>query len=147
MVLGLKSKQKKMIGRIERVDFPELGLFAVEAKVDTGAYSSALHCHDIVEDEEQKKLTFKLLDPDHPNYNEQIIITKHYSSTVVKSSIGKKQKRYKIKTFITLGKKNYKTDFTLTDRSAMRYPVLLGRKVLSGRFLVDVKSKYILNKI
>ena len=61
--------EKKIIGRREVVDFPELGLFRIEAKIDTGAYTTALHCHDIKE--ENGVLHFKFLDPTHPEYSEQ----------------------------------------------------------------------------
>ena len=41
------------IGRRDRIDLPQLDLINLEAKVDTGAYGSALHCHhiEIVEEE------------------------------------------------------------------------------------------------
>jgi len=62
------QKQKQLIGRREVIAFPELGLFEITAKVDTGAYTTALHCHDIYE--KDGMLHFKLLDPSHPDYNE-----------------------------------------------------------------------------
>jgi len=135
---------KKLIGRIEKIDFPSLGLFNIDAKIDTGAYSSAIHCHYILEDVEAGLLYFKLLDPSHTVYNEKKLIVDTYSKTQVKNSMGKKENRYKIKTSIHIGKKEYITNFTLTDRTGMRVPILLGRKVLKGRFLVDASEKYIL---
>jgi len=36
-----------IIGRKEIVSFPMLDLIDLEAKIDTGAYTSALHCKDI----------------------------------------------------------------------------------------------------
>ena len=137
-------KEKSIIGRNEFVSFPEFGLVNIKAKVDTGANTSALHCQNINEDEENNILHFQLLDPKHKLYTNKVISISKYSSTTIKSSFGKKQKRYKINILMTLGKKNYKTAFTLTDRSKMNFPVLLGRKVLSGRFLVDVKKEYVL---
>jgi hypothetical protein len=32
------------LGRSDRVDLPGLGLFNIHAKIDTGAYTSSLHC-------------------------------------------------------------------------------------------------------
>jgi hypothetical protein len=137
-------KVKPIIGRFERVNFIELDLLDIDAKIDTGAYSSAIHCHDIWEDETSNTLHFKLLDPSHPDYNEKDIQFKNYSKTVVKSSTGIKESRFKINTNIQVGKKIYATNFTLTDRSNMRFPVLLGRVILK-RFLVDASKKYLLS--
>jgi hypothetical protein len=138
-------KTKKIIGRFETVSFPELKLLDIEAKVDTGAYTSSIHCHDIHEDLEKKKIYFKLLDPSHPDYNETEIAFENYTKTRVKSSTGIAQSRYKIKTYIQMGEKSYKTTFTLADRGSMRYPVLLGRIVLRNRFIVDVSKEHVLS--
>lgn len=138
-------KPKISIGRVEKVDFPDMEMFDINAKIDTGAYSSSIHCHDIIENLEEKILSFKLLDPSHPNYNEKEIQFTDYSKVKVKSSTGVSQNRYKIKTAIKIGRKTYITNFTLTNRRKMRYPVLLGRKMLGKRFVVDVSHKYLLN--
>ena len=36
-----------------------------------------------------------------------------------------------------LTNKEFKTDFTLADRSDMKYPVLIGQNILSKGFLID----------
>ena len=130
------QKEKLTIGRREHVDFPELGLFGVIAKVDTGAYTSALHCHDIYE--EKGVLHFKLLDPSHPEYNEQDQKFTEYSQKEIKNSFGEIENRYIIKTIIRMGHKQIKALISLSDREKMRYPVLIGRKLLKNRFIVDV---------
>ena len=85
-----KTKRIKLIGRREYVDFPELNIFKVEAKIDTGAYTSALHCHDISlkEIEGKKLLCFKLLDETHPEYNEQEHCFEDFIQKNIKSSSG-----------------------------------------------------------
>lgn len=138
-------KNPKVIGRIEKIDFLNFDLKDLDAKVDTGAYSSAIHCHDISENLEQKTITFKLLDPSHPEYNEKEMTFTKYSKTKVKSAIGYSESRYKIKISVKIGVKTYSAHFTLSDRSDMKYPVLLGRKILEKRFLVDVSKKYLLS--
>jgi hypothetical protein len=42
-----KKNSLKLIGRREFVDFPLLGVYHVEAKIDTGAYTSSIHCSEI----------------------------------------------------------------------------------------------------
>ena len=43
----LQKKPKHTLGHRELIDFPGLALHKVEAKVDTGAYTSAIHCADV----------------------------------------------------------------------------------------------------
>jgi hypothetical protein len=128
-------KEKQIIGRREVIDFPELGLYGITAKVDTGAYTTALHCHDI--HEKNGVLYFKLLDPSHPDYNEQEQKFTEYTQKEIKNSFGEVEKRYIIKTIIKIGSKRIKSVISLTHRGNMRYPVLIGRKLLKNRFIVD----------
>lgn len=138
----MAKKEKVLIGRVEIVDFPKLELIGIEAKIDTGAYSTALHCHKIwVEEIEGKEvLHFDILDPDHPEYSEKIFTSKDFGQKKVKSSNGRKEKRYIIKTKIKLAGKSYLTDVSLTDRQKMKYPVLIGRKLLKNGYLIDVSK-------
>ncbi len=129
-------REKLTIGRREVVDFPELGLFGITAKIDTGAYTTALHCHDIRE--ENGILYFKLLDPSHPEYTEKEHHFTAYFQKEIKNSFGEIEKRYIIKTTVRIGNKRIKSVISLTDRGTMRYPVLIGRKLLKNKFVVDV---------
>ena len=142
------QSELRIIGRVETVGFPELNLPYLEAKIDTGAYSTALHCHKIWLEEEngQKVLHFDLLDPDHSHYQEGIAKANTFSRKKVKSSNGKMELRYIIKTKIKIGKKYYRADVSLTDRRKMKYPVLVGRKLLKKKFLVDVSKEHLLKK-
>ncbi len=132
----MMQKEKLIIGRREQIDIPELGLFDITAKVDTGAYTTALHCHDIRE--ENGILYFKLLDPNHAEYNKQEQKFTEYSQKEIKNSFGEIEKRYIIKTIIKIGSRRIKSLISLTDRGNMRYSVLIGRKLLKNRFIVDV---------
>lgn len=130
------SATKPIIGRREIIDFPDLELFAIEAKIDTGAFTSVLHCHDIRED--KGILYFKLLDPSHPEYNEKEQVSSNYFQKEIKNSFGEVETRYIIKTIIRIGNKRIKALISLTDRGTMRYPVLIGRRFLKNKFIVDV---------
>ena len=130
-------KPKQIIGRRETVDFPELGLAGISAKIDTGAYSSTLHCRDIqVSDGPQKILSFKVL-----GSTEKEIQFKAFSQKKIKNSFGEAEKRYVIKTKIKIAGRLIKSIISLTDRGNMRYPVLIGRKLLKNKFVVDVSLK------
>lgn len=137
-MFGIFGKKKQLIGRLEKVDFPELGIFSIDAKIDTGAYRSSIHADNVRE--ENGVLVFTLLDAEHPQYNGHTYSVTKFSKVQVKSSNGEMEPRYKIKTTVVIAGESYVTDFTLSDRATMRYPVLIGRKVLRNRFIVDVSK-------
>lgn len=116
---------KKVIGRIDKADFPLLHLFDIEVKIDTGAYTSSIHCKNVKVEDNYLKCQF--LDESHPQYHEREFIFDEYDVKVVKSSNGIAEPRYRIKTKIVMFGKSYDIFLTLSDREEMRYPVLLGR--------------------
>ncbi len=138
----MAKKEKVLIGRVEYLDFPSLNLNRIAAKIDTGAYSTALHCHKmwIKEIDGKAILHFDILDPEHPEYQEQIFTSNDFKKKKVKSSNGRKENRYVIRTKITLAGKTYLTDVSLTDRHKMKYPVLVGRKLLQNGYVIDVSK-------
>jgi hypothetical protein len=121
-------------------------LFDLDAKVDTGADSNSLHCDDIFIDDENF-VHFTLLDEIHPAYHGKKIKLPLYKLKKVKSSNGVVQKRASIKVTISFFGKKYRTIVSLTNRSDMKYPMLIGRKFLTNRFLVDVSQEYLTKTI
>lgn len=138
-----QKRQLKTIGRRDKIDLPELGLFDIEAKIDSGAFGCALHCHEMEEvyKNGKKILRYKLLDPGHPIYNNKQQETSFFGTKKVKSSNGQFEDRYTIQTEIVLFSKSYNLEFSLTNRNEMKYPILLGRQFLKNRFVVDVAVK------
>jgi hypothetical protein len=141
-----KSHPLLVIGRRERISFPELELFNIEAKIDTGAYSTTIHCHDIElkKINEKQVLCFKLLDPEHIDYSDKEIRFEHYELKNFKNSFGEQEERYVVQTLIKLGKRKVRGTVSLTSRANMRYPVLVGRKLLKDRFIVNVAEEHLL---
>ncbi len=137
------KKEKQTIGRIDKADLPEMQLTSIDVKVDTGAYTSSLHCHhiQILEREGKRVLGFKLLDPSHQEYHDKTYFFSNFVQKQVKSSSGHAEHRYIIKTPLLLFGRKFLTEFSLTDRGTMKFPILLGRKFLVRRFIVDVSQK------
>lgn len=137
-------KSSLIIGRRELVSFPLLELLNLEAKIDTGAYTSALHCKDINLKNIKGKnyLCFKLLDETHPEYTEKEFQFSEFDKKVIKSSFGESEERYLIKTSIILAGRKISILISLTDRTNMKYPVLIGRRLLNKKFIVDVNKKH-----
>ena len=129
------EKQKKILGRTDKVDFPILDLHNIDVKMDTGAYTSSIHCTKIRE--ENNLLHCSFLDPTHQEYNGKKFTFSNYDITAVKSSNGNIEIRYTIRTQITIFNETNSITLTLTTRDDMRFPVLIGRKFLSGKLLID----------
>jgi len=136
---------KRSIGRIDKADFPLLNLLDVEIKIDTGAFTSSIHCNRIKVVDNYLKCNF--LDEEHPDYHEREIIFDKYDVRVVKSSNGQSEARYRILTEITLFGKTYPIFLTLSDRAEMKFPVLVGRKFLTNRFVVDINKTNLSHKL
>ncbi|MFI5323404.1 MAG: ATP-dependent zinc protease [Thermodesulfobacteriota bacterium] len=134
------EKVKLLIGRREKVDFPKLKLFGINAKVDTGAYTSAIHCDSIraVRKGGERFVRFRLLDPSHSAYNGKEIRKPLLGRRKIKNSFGQSEFRYIIKTRIGIFGREYEIELSLSDRSGMEHPILLGRKFIQDKFVVDV---------
>ena len=130
----------KIIGRLEFVDFPELGIGELEAKVDTGAYTSSLHCSEIIV--EGNNVRFIVLDDAHPSFEGKWFSLPIEKFTTVKSSNGHTQERVVVKTKMKILDEEFDIFLTLTNRKDMKYPVLLGRKFLKNKYLVNVNIKH-----
>lgn len=131
---------QKIIGRKEKISLPELGLKLVWAKVDTGAYTSSIHAEnlEVIEANGKRVLRFQPLLPGHRSYSGEFVVFEHFREKKVKNSFGHAEVRYLIETTFELADESYTAEFTLSDRSSMRNAILLGRKILRNRFLVDV---------
>lgn len=132
--------EKKIIGRKEKISLPDLDLKLVWAKVDTGAYTSSIHAENIhVADIEGKRvLKFQALMEGHHAFTGNIVTFEKFTEKKVKNSFGHAEMRYMIVTTIKIADEIFATEFTLSDRSSMRNAILIGRKTLKKRFLVDV---------
>tara|TARA_B110000208_G_C11669608_1_gene394705 strand:+ start:498 stop:938 length:441 start_codon:yes stop_codon:yes gene_type:complete len=131
--------KKKLIGRKDILNFPRLKLEGIEVKIDTGAYSSSIHCRDIKLGQKngKKVITFVLLDPTHPKYHGKKFTSSTFKEKYVKSSNGVSEKRFVITTDVLIYEEKYKIELSLTERGEMRFPILIGRKLLIGKFIVD----------
>jgi len=138
MDLNLSKKAGKTIGRVENISFPELGVENIPARVDTGAKLSSLWASDI-EQHPDGTLSFNLFNSSSPLFSGQKVTVSNFSEIVISSSMGIAQRRYKVKLLTKLHGRKIRASFTLADRSTQVYPVLVGRNILHGKFVVDVK--------
>ena len=130
---------QKILGRYDRVDLPELGLSDMHAKIDTGAYTSSLHCRraQIVDG----NLEFVLLDEEHPEFTGMKFVFPVFEIRDIKNSFGEVERRFVITTALKIFNEEIITEFSLSNRGSLKFPILIGRKILRDRFLIDVKKK------
>jgi hypothetical protein len=138
----------KLIGRIDKADFPELKIQNIKIKIDTGAYTSSINSHDVKETKINNEcyLEFKILSPSN-NSKAKTFRTKKYKIKTIKNSFGDTEQRFIIETTIIIFGEEYTIDLSLSKRYKMKYPVLLGRKFLNKGFLVDTSQKNISFKL
>jgi ribosomal protein S6--L-glutamate ligase len=136
----MTKKTFTTIGRAENVDFPMLGVFDVPAKVDTGAESSSLWASSVEETDDGLKFVLFAKSSKYFTGKHIIVPASSYSLTRVASSFGHSETRYKVRLQVIVHRRKIRATFTLSDRSQMVYPILLGRRLLQGKFLVDVSG-------
>ena len=134
----MPRKPLTVIGRAERIQLIDYSDQLVPAKVDTGADISSIWASAI--SEQGEKLQFVLFAKGSPFYTGQTIELGQgdYRLTRVANSFGGREMRYVVKLRICVLGRIIKASFTLADRSSKIYPVLIGRKLLKHKFIVDV---------
>ena len=133
----------------EIVAFPDWGVRAVRAKLDTGAKTSAVHAENIAElapsDTGNPRVRFDLVIRNKPPHLVRTIEADIVRTTAVKSSNGQLDTRYVVSTMLVIGPVSFPAEFTLVSRSDMRFRVLLGRRALAEGILVDSAREYLLS--
>lgn len=130
-----RSSPPDIVGWRELVDLPELGLSGIPAKIDTGARTSSLHA-EVLEDFTRDGEQYVRFCVDWGGVRHQCEAI-HVDIRGITSSNGETQRRYVIKTPLTIGGKTHRVEISLADRSDMKFPMLIGRSSLRRRFVVD----------
>ncbi len=136
----LERKDKIVIGRRETAQLLNFGLENVQVKIDTGAYTTSIHVSHC--QESNGKLEVVFLDENHTSFNPKLIYFDKFRIRKVKSSTGQVQSRYFIFGQISIAGLTFQTEFSLTERKGMRFPILIGRKLLNNNFIIDTSTKY-----
>ncbi len=141
-----KSLSKKRthfipIGWREWVIFPDFSEFAIKAKIDTGARSSALHATHINEFEKdgQKWVKFRV----YQSRDFLFIETPVVGYRKITNSFGNSEVRPVINMKIKMGNKSWTTDITLARRSKLAHPMLIGRKSLIKRHVIHSHKSFL----
>ncbi len=139
----MPKRKKALIGTTDFIDLPEFDLINAACKIDTGAQTSTLNCSDVHlhEHNGQEVLSIKLYAPKFGITTQKQYSFSEFRQRKVRSSNGLMEIRYSIKTPVVIFNKTVNTEFTLSFRDKMKFPILLGKRFLKNRFVVDVALK------
>jgi hypothetical protein len=147
--MGPNAKRPLLIGWKEYVDFPDWDVRHIKVKIDTGARTSAVGAVSYeLRQEEGSGLIAELRLALRRRHPDQLTLVRApvLRMVVVSNSSGMKEQRPLIQTCLRLGSVVKSVALTVTNRTGMLFPVILGRKALEGDFIVDVSQKYLLRK-
>lgn len=133
---------KIIVGSQEWCAFPDLAIPAILARVDSGAKTSSLHAFNITTFKRNNSpwVSFEI----HPLQKNRRTTVRCEAAVIdrrnIKSSNGTIEKRYVIRTPMTIADETWDIELTLTNRDSMGYRMLLGREAMKNRMLVDPAS-------
>lgn len=147
MVRGSRagSRPRLWVGWREWIALPGLGVERIKAKVDTGATTSALHAIHLRRYQESgmERVAFEV----HPIQRRTDITVRCIAEVVgerlVTSSTGHRERRLVIRTPVFIADRRWSIKLTLTNRDSMGFRMLLGRRAMKGRVLVDPGASYL----
>lgn len=147
LVLGLALlgsgavRAKQVVGWIENVKvYP--GGTVVAAKIDTGARATSLHC-DCVRAFQRNGEHWLNVKIEGVKGNVVELERKVVGVTYIKRHSGKAQERFVIKLGVCLGSVYKDVEVNVVDRAGFKFPMLIGRNFLGGRFLVDTAATHV----
>lgn len=148
MVLGGSRSQLRprlWVGWREWVGLPGLGIETIKAKVDTGAATSALHAIHI--HRFQKNGVDRVVFEVHPIQRRTDVTVRCIADVVaeriITSSTGHRERRIVVRTPLLVAGRRWPIKLTLTNRDSMGFRMLLGRRAMQGRLLVDPSASYL----
>lgn len=140
----VKKKLKKLrVGRTEWAALPDLSISKIKVKIDTGAWTSALHATDIEPYNTRWGLfvRFKTV----PLSRKAVLCrARVIDQREVTSSTGVGHLRYVIETRVVFSGKTIPIEVTLSNRTNMKYRMLLGRAAMKGKIIVDPNKNELL---
>ncbi len=137
------------IGWREWVALPDIGLPAIKAKIDTGAKTSALHAFMVERIKRGKRdhvrfLMHPLQLHDNPVVECQPPLP---APPPPRDPRAHREERFVIETRLVIGEMEWPIELTLTNRDSMRFRMLLGRRAMEQRLLVDPAASYLAGKL
>jgi hypothetical protein len=134
------NRQRTTVGAVEDVVLLPWNV-TIQARVDTGATTSSLDAREIKALPGKKEIEFRLPE----RCGGHLVRRRLHGWREVTSSDGKSERRPLVDLEFLLGDQHIRSLVTLTDRSRMKFPMLLGRNTLRTLYLVDVTQTNLLS--
>lgn len=134
-----RTMRPRMIGRNVHVMVENDSQLVFRAKVDTGAFRSALHAEAIErgrDNDGKEFVEYTLTSASDPSVK-RTFRAYDFSRALIKSSNGSKEMRYLVTINVTIRGVDYSMEVTLTNRMTQKHPLLIGRRLLVGNFIVN----------
>ena len=137
-----QKREKRVVGWKENAALPDLNVKNVIAKIDTGANLASIDAADIkvVTRNKVKYVKFKVMKRNNTVRKTSAPLEGYKR---IKSSNGDVEKRPYIKTTLLMDGISKKIELTLTDRGPMDYTMLIGRKALGRRWVVNPSISFL----
>ncbi|MBR9828129.1 MAG: ATP-dependent zinc protease [Oceanospirillales bacterium] len=134
---------KLVVGEVEKLYLAVPGLI-YDARIDSGATTSSLHATNIKRFERDGE-NWVRFDIKHPVSGEAIPLEREISrnAKIVQANSDDPERRAVVELPFMIGDHRQSAEFTLSDRSHLTYPVLIGRNVLRDVMLIDVGREYV----
>jgi len=139
------AEQKRVIGWREWVQLPDLGVVEMKAKVDTGADNSSLHAFNVerIERDGAEYVRFEI----HPKQRSKkptiLCEAPLAMEKKVKNPGGRTELRPVIRTRVVVAGEEIEALVNLTSRDEMGFRMLLGRRAVRSRFVIDPGRSYL----
>ena len=128
-----------ILGRYDRVDLPELRVdeYSRQSRYRCIYFQPSLSQGQVVGD----TLEFILLDEEHPEFTGMKFAFREFEERDIRNSFGEVERRFVIITTLRIFHEEITTEFSLSNRGSLKFPILIGRKILRNRFLIDITKK------
>tara|TARA_Y100001960_G_scaffold143364_1_gene151807 strand:+ start:3058 stop:3711 length:654 start_codon:yes stop_codon:yes gene_type:complete len=134
-----------ILGAEEWVHIPAINR-TFKGRVDTGATTSSISATEVVPFERDGKDWVQFKIDINGKASKEFKLPVERWAKIRQSSSEDVDKRPVVVAYIQVGDLKEQTEFTLTERGHMKFPILLGRSFFRDVAVVDVSKKYVQNK-
>tara|TARA_R110002124_G_scaffold62609_5_gene171093 strand:+ start:1669 stop:2130 length:462 start_codon:yes stop_codon:yes gene_type:complete len=131
----------KIIGWREHVGLPDLGIALLQAKIDTGARTSALHAIDLQTFDKEGECWISFHVPHRGRHKDQRQSAKILDEREIRNTSGVPEMRYVIATKLALGRRRWRIEVSLADREQMKFDLILGRTAIRRHNMLVAPGK------